>query len=524
MKKILAAIILSGSIAFFTGCGGDSGSSNENEDNFKSCTVTFVDESGNTLATEKAEGYGEGRCFLYTKTGYNAKYFDSDGKEITGDQYSTKKDCKITVKLSPISYTIKFEKSPDDYRTISGTFPEGISCVYDTEYTLPENTLSCTSYGTTYKARGWTNTKSKYNKSGEYKSGSKVKNLATKDGTSVTLYPCFSNEDSFTLEFYTSEGSYARSTSVYADSGETIPASSIPEATKTGYNHKGFYLSTDSSKKAVDFTTYTVSGNATFYPIFEVATYKATFTTEHGTAPTSVSWTYSDSYSEKTNISTGSYVLSETGYNFNGWFEEGSYSPTSYIYHTTAKDLSLKAKWSPWAATITYDANRPSTASNYGGRMLEDNFDYATPKNLRENKFYINGYKFKGWNTKKDGTGTAYADNDSFTWKGSANKEKITLYAQWEATQASINVGILAPSTNSDIKLEYDSTAKNFKATLNGAASFKWYVDGTVIENESGSTLSVYKLTSGQHSIMVTAELSGRTYGTTLVVDVTVNE
>ena len=54
-------------------------------------------------------------------------------------------------------------------------------------------------------------------------------------------------------------------------------------------------------------------------------------------------------------------------------------------------------------------------------------------------------------------------------------------------------------------------------------STFKWYIDGASAENETGATLSDYVLSTGQHSVMVTTELAGRTYGTTLIVTVTVN-
>lgn len=49
---------------------------------------------------------------------------------------------------------------------------------------------------------------------------------------------------------------------------------------------------------------------------------------------------------------------------------------------------------------------------------------------LTKNTYTRTGYEFDGWNTKADGTGTSYADQESVTNivdKG----EKITLYAQW---------------------------------------------------------------------------------------------
>jgi len=44
------------------------------------------------------------------------------------------------------------------------------------------------------------------------------------------------------------------------------------------------------------------------------------------------------------------------------------------------------------------------------------------------NEFIREGYEFTGWNTKEDGTGTAYKSGDEITMAGD-----VTLYAQWEA-------------------------------------------------------------------------------------------
>ena len=523
-KLVLAAGMLLGIFAFFSGCAGESETSKNDEYEYKSYTVTYVDEEGNSVGADTASGYGSASVYLnYKKEGYTVTYYDSDGNKITG-YYSTTKDCKITVKCTPISYTIHFEKSSYDYRTVSGALPDDISCVYDTEYTLPENNLSCSSYGTTYKARGWTKDKSNYSKVGDLKSGSTVKNLTATDGATVTLYPCFSNDDSFTLKFYTSTGTYASTTTVYADAGETLSASQIPAATKTGYKHTGYYLSGDSTQTATDFSTYTVASDATFYPIFTIGTYTATFVTEHGTAPADVSWTYSDSYSEKTDISSGSYVLTATGYTFDGWYKEGDSYKTAYIYHNTSKDITLTAKWTPWTATISYNANRPVGVSSYGGTMYKMTVKYDTAENLKPNAYYVTGYTFTGWNTKADGSGTSYANEESYTWSGSANNETVTLYAQWEKTQTALSVAIVSPSTSTDITLSYNSTANNFKATLAGSSIFTWYIDGTKVENETNATISAYKLSAGQHSVMVTSEMNGRTYGTTIVVQVTVSE
>jgi len=48
---------------------------------------------------------------------------------------------------------------------------------------------------------------------------------------------------------------------------------------------------------------------------------------------------------------------------------------------------------------------------------------------LDSNTFTRDGYTFAGWNTAADGSGTRYADNDTYTAPG--GDTSITLYAQW---------------------------------------------------------------------------------------------
>ena len=59
-------------------------------------------------------------------------------------------------------------------------------------------------------------------------------------------------------------------------------------------------------------------------------------------------------------------------------------------------------------------------------------FEHTISGNLNENKFSRVGYTFKGWNTKKDGSGASYTDKQSVL-DLTQNVETITLYALWEA-------------------------------------------------------------------------------------------
>lgn len=525
-KNLLVKLLILGfcTVVAMTGCKTNVGSSDDNNGSTSDPTITFVDEHGNTLGTQ--EVYNDFRVYFeYKKEGYKCSFFNSDGVQVYSGEFTTKKDCKITVKLTPITYTVKFAKSRNAYGTFSGPLPDDMVCTYDVEYTLPTNDLTYEYYGTTYKARGWSKVKEDYNKKGEYKSGTKIKNLSKTDGEIITLYACFNNDDSFELKFYKSDSMYSSTTvSVYADKGDILSASQIPALQKEGYVFDGYYLDGDASQSIIDFTTYVVTGNATFRPKFSPASYTATFVTERGTAPAPLTWTYSDSYSaEKIRIDSGEYVLTATGYRFDGWYKDGASYNTTYIdKHYDTKDMTLTAKWIPWTAKLQYGKNDPASVS-VNGYMRDDNLTYATASNLRKNGYYANGYKFTGWNTKANGTGTAYADEASFTWSGSANNENITLYAQWEKLQTSIDISVVTPPTHSDISLTYDSTNTRFKAERAGASTFKWYIDGVAVENETGATLSAYALSAGQHSVMVTTQFGGKTYGTVLTVNVTVN-
>ena len=85
--------------------------------------------------------------------------------------------------------------------------------------------------------------------------------------------------------------------------------------------------------------------------------------------------------------------------------------------------------------TLAYNGNGAT-----GGTMTNSSHTYGTAKNLTTNGFSKDGYTFKGWNTKADGTGQAYADGESVTNLSSTNGETVTLYAQWEGTLMFSNI------------------------------------------------------------------------------------
>ena len=161
-ERLLVTLLLLGFCTVFalTGCKTAHGPSDDNEGRVSYPTITFVDEHGNTLGTQKVNSTGA-VYFGYEKEGYKGTFFNSDGVQVYSGKFTTKTDCKITVKLTPITYTVKFARASDSsgaYGTFSGPLPDDMVCTYDVEYTLPVNALTYEYLHTKYKPRGWNKT------------------------------------------------------------------------------------------------------------------------------------------------------------------------------------------------------------------------------------------------------------------------------------------------------------------------------------------------------------------------------
>lgn len=75
---------------------------------------------------------------------------------------------------------------------------------------------------------------------------------------------------------------------------------------------------------------------------------------------------------------------------------------------------------------VTFDADGGN------GTMPMQELTYDTSAKLFKNTFTKNGYTFSGWNTKADGGGTQFKDEDYILpIISEPNGETVTLYAQW---------------------------------------------------------------------------------------------
>ena len=74
------------------------------------------------------------------------------------------------------------------------------------------------------------------------------------------------------------------------------------------------------------------------------------------------------------------------------------------------RDVYVYAQWTPVTYVVRFDGNGAAAVA-----MADQTLTYDQAANLTANTFARKGYTFTGWNTKADGTGTAYADQASVT-------------------------------------------------------------------------------------------------------------
>ncbi len=126
----------------------------------------------------------------------------------------------------------------------------------------------------------------------------------------------------------------------------------------------------------------------------------------------------------------------KTGYIFGGYYTEKDGNGTQYVdangvcvnnRYQIAGDVTLYAKWTPITYTVEYDGN-PS----HDGATAASSHTYDEKKALTPNGYQRSGYKFAGWNTKADGSGKHYADQESVKNLTDINNATVTLYAQWK--------------------------------------------------------------------------------------------
>ena len=148
-------------------------------------------------------------------------------------------------------------------------------------------------------------------------------------------------------------------------------------------------------------------------------------------------------------------TFTRDGFTFNGWNTKADGSGTSVKDEGKVKvnsNVMLYAQWTSGTSsyTISFSANGGS------GTMSSITVADGDSVGLPANTLTRSGYTFNGWNTKADGSGTAYGDQATLTPTGS-----MVLYATWRANSvpSSSSSKMTSSSSNGTLSKTGDSTS-----------------------------------------------------------------
>ena len=135
------------------------------------------------------------------------------------------------------------------------------------------------------------------------------------------------------------------------------------------------------------------------------------------------------------------YVFEDEGYEFIGWYKQGSaswklYSDEALLKMEFNSDATFIAQYKYVGGPSVDDEYDVVYNANFtdGGVPRRQGYDKGETVTVSENKWFErDGYIFVGWNTEADGTGDSYDPDDTFKMPG----RDVYLYAQWQKEKPS---------------------------------------------------------------------------------------
>ncbi|MBR2592561.1 MAG: InlB B-repeat-containing protein, partial [Oscillospiraceae bacterium] len=216
-------------------------------------------------------------------------------------------------------------------------------------------------------------------------------------------------------------------------------------------------------------------------------------------------------------------------YTFGGWYSDKKLKKkASTIKKGSTGNKTFYAKWTPNKYNIAYNGN----GSTSGKMKNTTGVAYGSSKKLTGNAYSRKGYKFIGWNTAADGSGTSYANKASVLNLAEDNGVTVTLYAQWEIENYKITYNLnggTAPEGNPATYTVADETITLAAPTKTGYTFSGWYSDKklkkkapTIKAGSTGSKTFYAKWTANKYTIVFdgngatggsTKKISGVSYG-----------
>ena len=216
---------------------------------------------------------------------------------------------------------------------------------------------------------------------------------------------------------------------------QSITYGSGTKLTANTYTHKGYIFNgwnTKADGKGVSYEdkadgsklTKKNGSSVTLYAQWKKKNYTITYNLNSGTN--------TKENPAKYNVKTATITLknpTRKGYTFKGWYTDSNYkNQITQIKKGSTGNKTLYAKWAANKYTVTFDANNKKAT----GKTKAISCKYGKKYTLTSNGFKRKGYTFKGWNTKKDGSGKTYKNKAEIKNLTTKSNGKVVLYAQWK--------------------------------------------------------------------------------------------
>ena len=517
-----------------------------------SYTLNITGDSG----VEKITGNGSYSCGVTAnvtykiKTGYHitstsgttvdgnpdGSWTDKAGAEgAVNDSWEIKTcDRTIVVHTAPNTYTVKYNGNGNN-----GGSTANSTHTYDVAKNLTKNGFVKTGYIFV----GW-NTSA--NGSGtSYADKASVKNLSSTNGATITLYAQWT-ANQYQLTLNPNNGSFSDGTTVAKTlnpdliyNGYNWCDISSQKVSRTGYTFDGWYDKASGGEKVYDVNgscvtgtywknnIYQHTGNLTVYAHWAPKSVVVTF---HRNVSSSDTVTAQQTFTyDKAGQKFTDKDWTKKGYTLLGWSDSKDAATATYpITYGVSNEwingrypkTDLYAVWKANTYTIKYNGN-----GNDGGSTASSTHTVDLAKNLTVNGFTKTGCTFIGWNTKADGTGTPYKDQQSVKNLAYENGAIVTLYAQWSANkyivvfnanggtgkmedQEMIYDKATALRANTFTRVGYRFNGWNTRADGTGTT----YADKATVKNLAEKTESRVILYAGWHSASPELEAKDATY------------
>lgn len=269
-----------------------------------------------------------------------------------------------------------------------------------------------------------TPTREGYNFSAWYYEGTNTKATANDKVTkTITLVAKWSAKN-LTLTFNSNGGNFSTGGSTY---GQTVTydkeIGSFPTITKTGATLVGWFENQNGTgTQYLPTTIVKFAESKVIYAHFDIDKYTVIFNATGGTCSiTSKVYDYNATYGT---LPTPSRV----GFKFLGWTKETT--GTGYVQTTgiVKEAHTLYAQWRANTYYITFNKNRTDATGTSMARLTAK---YGEGVKLTKNTYSSASADFSGWNTRSNGTGDSYTDEQIVYNLTDGDGSKIELFAQW---------------------------------------------------------------------------------------------